>query len=160
MSFKLTYATMFNPPADMHGRFDAALAEVNRAYGPLPSGEPTRGIGHHTLSNAHQFGVLPGELLRDGSGAAGRVPGARRLRRSSGRGRRASSLPAGKPDRTHVDLRGQTLEPEVQVCATASRVRKTEQPKPRRRIGTLNPRTGYWNRARPPGGVYQTRATE
>ena len=26
MSFKLTYATMFNPPADMHSRFDAAMA--------------------------------------------------------------------------------------------------------------------------------------
>jgi acyl-CoA reductase-like NAD-dependent aldehyde dehydrogenase len=33
MSFKLTYATMFNPPADMHRRFDAALAEVNRSLG-------------------------------------------------------------------------------------------------------------------------------
>src|SRR5437879_7895554 len=33
MSFKLTYATMFNPPADVHRRFDAALAEVNRSLG-------------------------------------------------------------------------------------------------------------------------------
>ena len=28
MNFKLTYATMFNPPAEMHTRFDAALDEV------------------------------------------------------------------------------------------------------------------------------------
>src|SRR5215471_2264824 len=33
MNFKLTYATMFNPPAEMHTRFDAALAEVNRSLG-------------------------------------------------------------------------------------------------------------------------------
>src|SRR5437879_13884474 len=33
MSFKLTYATMFNPPADVHWRFDAALAEANRSLG-------------------------------------------------------------------------------------------------------------------------------
>ena len=38
MNFKLTYATMFNPPAEMHTRFDAALAEVNRSLG-----------GKHTL---------------------------------------------------------------------------------------------------------------
>jgi len=28
MNFKLTYSTMFNPPAEMHQRFDAALAEL------------------------------------------------------------------------------------------------------------------------------------
>ena len=33
MNFKLTYATMFNPPAEMHTRFDAALAELNRSLG-------------------------------------------------------------------------------------------------------------------------------
>src|SRR5256714_3284781 len=33
MNFKLTYATMFNPPADMHTQFDAALAELNRSLG-------------------------------------------------------------------------------------------------------------------------------
>src|SRR6516162_4271364 len=33
MNFKLTYATMFNPPAEMHTRFDAALEEVNRSLG-------------------------------------------------------------------------------------------------------------------------------
>ena len=33
MSFKLTYATMFNPPADMHARFESALAEINRSLG-------------------------------------------------------------------------------------------------------------------------------
>ena len=33
MNFKLTYATMFNPPADMHAQFDAALVELNASLG-------------------------------------------------------------------------------------------------------------------------------
>ncbi|MET0656482.1 MAG: aldehyde dehydrogenase family protein [Pseudoxanthomonas sp.] len=33
MSYKLTYATMFDPPADLHARFDAALAQVEHALG-------------------------------------------------------------------------------------------------------------------------------
>src|SRR5215471_18425906 len=33
MNFKLTYATMFDSPAEMHTRFDTALAEVNRSLG-------------------------------------------------------------------------------------------------------------------------------
>ena len=31
--FKLTYATMFNPPEEMHQRYEAALAEVKAALG-------------------------------------------------------------------------------------------------------------------------------
>ena len=33
MSFKLTYASMFNPPAELHTRFDAALTEVRGGLG-------------------------------------------------------------------------------------------------------------------------------
>ncbi len=33
MSFKLTYSTMYNPPAEMHQRFDAALATVRNDLG-------------------------------------------------------------------------------------------------------------------------------
>ncbi len=33
MSFKLTYATMFNPPAEMHERFEAAAAATRAALG-------------------------------------------------------------------------------------------------------------------------------
>ena len=33
MSFKLTYSTMFNPPAEMHERFEAALARVKAGLG-------------------------------------------------------------------------------------------------------------------------------
>jgi 1-pyrroline-5-carboxylate dehydrogenase len=33
MSYKLTYATMFDPPADLHARFDAALAGIEAGLG-------------------------------------------------------------------------------------------------------------------------------
>ena len=33
MTFKLTYSTMFNPPEEMHERFEAALAEVRSRLG-------------------------------------------------------------------------------------------------------------------------------
>ncbi|MBE3072130.1 MAG: aldehyde dehydrogenase family protein, partial [Acidobacteria bacterium] len=33
MSFRLTYSTMFNPPEEMHERFEAALAEVRSRLG-------------------------------------------------------------------------------------------------------------------------------
>ena len=33
MNFKLTYATMFNPPAEMHAHFEAALTRVKASLG-------------------------------------------------------------------------------------------------------------------------------
>lgn len=33
MSFRLTYATMFNPPAEMHTQFEAALAKLEATFG-------------------------------------------------------------------------------------------------------------------------------
>ena len=33
MTFKLTYSTMFDPPEEMHTRFEAALAEVRAGLG-------------------------------------------------------------------------------------------------------------------------------
>src|SRR5689334_12975442 len=33
MTFKLTYATMFNPPEELHARFDAAMAQAQAALG-------------------------------------------------------------------------------------------------------------------------------
>ena len=33
MTFKLTYSTMFNPPEEMHERFESALAEVRAGLG-------------------------------------------------------------------------------------------------------------------------------
>jgi acyl-CoA reductase-like NAD-dependent aldehyde dehydrogenase len=35
MAFKLTYSTMFNPPAEMHDRFERALAEVQAGLGAV-----------------------------------------------------------------------------------------------------------------------------
>jgi 1-pyrroline-5-carboxylate dehydrogenase len=37
MNFKLTYSTMFNPPAELHAKFDAALAELNASLGATHS---------------------------------------------------------------------------------------------------------------------------
>jgi len=52
MSFKLTYATMFNPPADMHARFESALAEINRSLGASHAlyinGQDRASAGHDT----------------------------------------------------------------------------------------------------------------
>ena len=33
MSFKLTYSTMFNPPPELHARFDAAMQRVTVGLG-------------------------------------------------------------------------------------------------------------------------------
>ena len=33
MSFRLTYATMFNPPAEMHVQFETALARLESGFG-------------------------------------------------------------------------------------------------------------------------------
>ena len=33
MSYKLTYSTMFDPPPEMHARFDAAMREVRSQLG-------------------------------------------------------------------------------------------------------------------------------
>ncbi|HEX9206861.1 MAG TPA: aldehyde dehydrogenase family protein, partial [Steroidobacteraceae bacterium] len=50
MSFRLTYATMFDPPAAMHERFDAALAVVRSGLGarhPLFVNGTDVGAGHY-----------------------------------------------------------------------------------------------------------------
>ena len=33
MNFKLTYSTMFNPPPELHARFDAAMQRVKAGLG-------------------------------------------------------------------------------------------------------------------------------
>src|SRR5205823_13993540 len=63
MSFKLTYATMFNPPAEMHTRFDAALSELNRSLSvthPLYiNGEDRVAASHDTRrTRIHQRRIL------------------------------------------------------------------------------------------------------
>jgi len=43
-TFKLTYATMFNPPEELHERFEAALVEVSPADGTVGDA-PAHGVG-------------------------------------------------------------------------------------------------------------------
>ena len=51
--FRLTYSTMFNPPAELHERFDAALAGVR---GRLGRDHPMW-VGGRERSCAHSFEV-------------------------------------------------------------------------------------------------------
>jgi len=50
MSFKLTYSTMFNPPAEMHERFERALTKAKAALGATHAfhinGDDVRGAKH------------------------------------------------------------------------------------------------------------------
>ena len=50
-TFRLTYSTMFDPPPEMHERFDAALARVEPLVGTWwdqlkPTGTSYRAWGH------------------------------------------------------------------------------------------------------------------
>ncbi|HRH88274.1 MAG TPA: hypothetical protein PLO41_15610, partial [Rubrivivax sp.] len=47
-AFRLTYSTMFDPPAELHERFDAALAQVRTRLG-----------GEHALWIAGRARVTP-----------------------------------------------------------------------------------------------------
>ncbi len=77
MSFKLTYATMFNPPADMHTQFDAALAELNRSLGaahPLYiNGEDRVSASHDTrrspIDQRRILGHFPHASVEDANDA-------------------------------------------------------------------------------------------
>jgi acyl-CoA reductase-like NAD-dependent aldehyde dehydrogenase len=84
MNFKLTYATMFNPPAEMHARFDAALDEVNRSLGatyPLYiNGEDRVAVNHDTrrspVDQRRVLGHFPLATLDDTNGAMKAAQGA------------------------------------------------------------------------------------
>src|SRR6266852_1207646 len=62
MNFKLTYATMFNPPAEMHTRFDAALAELNRSLGAT---HPLYINGEDRVTAKHDTRRSPNDQLPD-----------------------------------------------------------------------------------------------
>ena len=84
MNFKLTYATMFNPPAEMHARFDAALDEVNRSLGATYSlyinGEDRVAVNHDTrrspVDQRRVLGHFPLATLDDTNGAMKAAQGA------------------------------------------------------------------------------------
>ena len=93
MSFRLTYATMFNPPEAMHERFEAALARVEATLGarhplfidgadrePRSHAERSAARSTATLRSASSRWPTPGRRrCRDGRGARGvSRPGARR----------------------------------------------------------------------------------
>ncbi len=67
MNYKLTYATMFDPPADLHERFDAALAEVEAGLGATHAlhidGEDSAGAGvdvrHGPIDQRRVLGHFP-----------------------------------------------------------------------------------------------------
>ena len=66
MRFRLTYATMFNPPESMHAAFDAALAEVRAGLGgrhPLYiDGVDERRADYQTLVSPIDVDVMLGEF--------------------------------------------------------------------------------------------------
>jgi len=51
MTFKLTYSTMFDPPEEMHARFEAALAEVRAALGATHAMH----VGGRDVGAAHAY---------------------------------------------------------------------------------------------------------
>ena len=67
MSFKLTYSTMFNPPAEMHERFETALAKVKAGLGATHAfyinGADVNGAKHDTrkspIDQRMQLGNFP-----------------------------------------------------------------------------------------------------
>jgi len=66
MSFKLTYSTMFNPPAEMHERFEAALARVKSGLGKTHTffidGEEIRGTQHDARKSPIDQRMLLGQF--------------------------------------------------------------------------------------------------
>ena len=66
MSFRLTYATMFDPPESMHTAFDAALAEVRvglgQCHGLFIAGADERRADYQTLVSPIDTDLLLGEF--------------------------------------------------------------------------------------------------
>ena len=74
MSFRLTYSTMFDPPPELHTRFDAAMARTLGALGayhPLHiAGEDRRGTPMLPKRNPANHEQLLGEFAAGTSGDA------------------------------------------------------------------------------------------
>jgi acyl-CoA reductase-like NAD-dependent aldehyde dehydrogenase len=67
-SFRLTYSTMFDPPAELHERFDGALARVRgqlgREYPQWINGEPRPGRAHFEVRSPIDRDWLLGRFAR------------------------------------------------------------------------------------------------
>jgi 1-pyrroline-5-carboxylate dehydrogenase len=77
MSFRLTYATMFDPPDELHVRFDAALADVESTLGATHAlhidGVDRAGVSHDARKSPIDQGKLLGHFplaSRDDANAA------------------------------------------------------------------------------------------
>jgi 1-pyrroline-5-carboxylate dehydrogenase len=72
MTFKLTYATMFNPPEELHARFDAAMARAQAALGGRQdlfiAGEDRRAARVLRKRNPADREQLLGEFAAAGAG--------------------------------------------------------------------------------------------
>jgi hypothetical protein len=64
--FKLTYATMFNPPEELHTRFDQALVEakanLGKEYGMIIDGKERFADEKVSRSLACQYGCCAGYI--------------------------------------------------------------------------------------------------
>ena len=111
MSFKLTYATMFNPPEELHTRFDAAMARVRARLGryqPLyVGGEERRTRQMLTKRNPADHSEVLGEFAAasaaDAEAALARR--ARRLVRLEAHRRRAARRAAARRRPDHRGAR-------------------------------------------------------
>ena len=104
MSFRLTYATMFNPPAEMHVRFEAALARLEAQFGQ-----------RHPLFVAGADREPAG--LGDQAQPDRQRAGARRISaRRRGRRRRRDAAPRTRPSRPGAHSRS----PSARRCCARS----------------------------------------
>ncbi len=82
MSFKLTYATMFNPPEEMHVRFEAAVARTRAAVGARHllhiDGRDVEGAGSIDKTSPIDGGLLGHFAAADAGQVAAAVAAARR----------------------------------------------------------------------------------
>src|SRR4030042_5388048 len=72
--FKLTYATMFNPPEELHNRFDEALAKVKsglgKEYGMLIGGKDRFTVEKFEDRSPANMDVVLGIFQKGGEKAA------------------------------------------------------------------------------------------
>src|SRR5687768_1570575 len=68
MSYKLTYSTMFDPPAEMHTRFEAALQQVRASLGArhpmFIDGSDTHAASHREQRSPIDRDVILGHFMQ------------------------------------------------------------------------------------------------
>ena len=142
MSFKLTYATMFNPPAQMHERFEAAAASTRAGVGAQHTlfidGKDVAARNNFTKTtpvDGSCTGALPGGRCRRGRRRRGRRQArlprlarhAARRARAPHEGRRRPDRGARLPDRRRAVPRGRQ-EPHGRRSARRRRLPTSSRP--------------------------------